>query len=36
VKIGPYVVVVLDCGAATAFGLRLVWPDFHKQRHPPG
>jgi len=27
-KMGPYVVVGLDCGPATAFGLRLVWPIF--------
>ena len=34
-KSGHTFVVVLTCGAATAFGLRLVWPDFPAQRHPP-
>jgi hypothetical protein len=32
VKIAPYFVVGLDCGAATAFVLRLVWRDFPSQR----
>jgi predicted phosphoribosyltransferase len=34
-KIQPYFVVVLDGGPATAFGLRLAWPDFRSQRCPP-
>jgi ribonuclease HII len=34
-KIGPYFIVGLDGGPATAFGLRFVWPDFLSQRHPP-
>ena len=33
-KIRPYFVVILDCGPATVFGLRLVWPDFRPQRRP--
>jgi hypothetical protein len=33
-QIGPYFVVILDCGPATAFGFRLVWPDFRPQRRP--
>ncbi len=33
VKIGPYFVVALDSGPATAFALRLVWADFDPQRH---
>ena len=31
-QIGPYFVVVLDGGPATAFGLRRVWADFRSQR----
>ena len=34
VEFGPYFVVILDCGPATVFGLRLVWPDFRPQRRP--
>ena len=30
-----YVVLALDLGATKTFGLGLVWPDFHSQRHPP-
>ena len=33
-QIGPDFIVILDCGPATAFGLRLVWPDFRPQRRP--
>ncbi len=32
VKIGPYFILVLDGGPATAFGLGFVWPDFPSQR----
>ena len=35
-KIGPYVVLALDGGPATAFGLGLVWTDFRPQRCTPG
>jgi hypothetical protein len=35
-KIGPYFVLGLDVGTTKAFGLHLVWPDFHQQRHPLG
>jgi hypothetical protein len=35
-KIGPYGVVGLDFATTKAFSLRLVWPDFRQQRHPPG
>ena len=31
---GPYFVVVLDSGPATAVVLRLVWPGFLSQRLP--
>ena len=34
-KIGPYFILALDGGPATAFGLGFVWPDFRSQRHPP-
>jgi hypothetical protein len=34
-KIGPYFVAALNGGPATAFGLRLLWPDFLSQRRPP-
>jgi hypothetical protein len=30
-KIGPYFILALDSGAATAFGLGFVWPDFLSQ-----
>ena len=33
-QIRPYFVVALGSGVATAFGLRLVWPNFRSQRHP--
>ncbi len=32
---GPYFVIGLELGAAKAFGLRLVWPNFRSQRRPP-
>jgi hypothetical protein len=32
VKIGPYLILALDGGPATAFGLGFVWPDFPSQR----
>jgi hypothetical protein len=35
VEIGPYFILALDSGPATAFGLGFVWPDFRSQRHPP-
>jgi hypothetical protein len=35
-KIGPYFVAGFDFGTTKAFSLRLVWPDFRLQRHPPG
>jgi hypothetical protein len=34
-KIGPYFILALGSGPATAFGLAFVWPDFRSQRHPP-
>jgi hypothetical protein len=34
VEIGPYFVVVLGGGPATAVVLRLVWTDLRSQRHP--
>jgi hypothetical protein len=33
-KIGPYFVVILDSGLATAFGFRLVSANFGLQRSP--
>jgi hypothetical protein len=33
-KIGPYFILALDSGPATAFGLGFVWPDFPSQRRP--
>ncbi|MGD0738272.1 MAG: hypothetical protein ABR957_01665 [Terracidiphilus sp.] len=34
-QIGPYFILALDGGPATAFGLGFVWPDFRPQRCPP-
>ena len=31
-KIGPYFIVGVDGGLATAFGLRFVWPNLPSQR----
>jgi hypothetical protein len=33
-KIGPYFILALDGGPATAFGLGFVWPNFLAQRCP--
>jgi hypothetical protein len=33
-QIGPYFVVILDGGPATAIGFRLVWTELRPQRHP--
>ena len=33
-QIGPYCVLALGGGVATALGLGLVWPGFRSQRHP--
>jgi len=32
-KNGPYFILALDSGPATAFGLGFVWPDFRSQRY---
>jgi hypothetical protein len=33
-QIGPYFILALDGGPATAFGLGFVWPNFRSQRCP--
>jgi hypothetical protein len=33
-QIGPYLILALEGGPATAFGLVFVWPDFRSQRRP--
>ena len=34
-EIGPYFILALDGGPATAIGLGFVWTDFPSQRHLP-